>query len=257
MKHADAQRGPAFAWPYPRVAAHRGGGALAPENTLAAIELGARLGYRMIEFDVKLSADGVPFLLHDATLERTTSGTGAAAALRFEELARLDAGNWFAARFAGEPVPSLAAVAERCAALGLAANIEIKPSPGAERETGRRVAVQARVSWAGQPLAPLFSSFSRAALASAQAAAPEIPRGLLVEHLPSDWQQQAAALKCLSMHLDHRHLDATMVRELKDAGLRVLAYTVNDPARARLLAGWGVDTICTDRIDLIGAGFLD
>jgi len=67
-------------WPYPRWIAHRGAGKLAPENTLAAFRLGAAHGYRAFECDVKLSADGVPFLLHDATLERTTSGRGPAAA---------------------------------------------------------------------------------------------------------------------------------------------------------------------------------
>src|SRR5258706_12150430 len=81
-------------WPYPRWIAHRGAGKLAPENTLAAFRLGAAHGYRMFECDVKLSADGVAFLLHDATLERTTSGQGTASRLAWSELARLDAGAW-------------------------------------------------------------------------------------------------------------------------------------------------------------------
>ena len=80
-------------WPYPRWVAHRGAGKLAPENTLAAFRLGASHGYRAFECDVKLSADGVPFLLHDATLQRTTSGHGRAADLPWSELARLDAGS--------------------------------------------------------------------------------------------------------------------------------------------------------------------
>ena len=82
------------AWPYPTHWAHRGAGKLAPENTLAAIRHGASLGYRMFEFDVKLSGDGVPFLLHDATLERTTSGAGVAGALTWSHLSALDAGGW-------------------------------------------------------------------------------------------------------------------------------------------------------------------
>src|SRR5262249_27352912 len=80
------------AWPYPKLFAHRGGGKLAPENTLAAMRLGQSLGYRAVEFDVKLSRDGVAMLLHDATLERTTNGKGDAGSCEWELLAKLDAG---------------------------------------------------------------------------------------------------------------------------------------------------------------------
>ena len=93
-------------WPYPFWIAHRGAGKLAPENTLAAFRVGASFGYRAFECDVKLSADEQPFLLHDATLERTTSGRGRADALPWRELSRLDAGGWHSAKFAGEPLPT-------------------------------------------------------------------------------------------------------------------------------------------------------
>lgn len=243
-------------WPYPRVVAHRGGGALAPENTLAAIDTGARLGLKMIEFDAKLSADDVVFLLHDDTVERTSNGRGSAARKRYAELAALDAGSWFGARFQGERMPTLAQVHERCAALGLAANIEIKPCPGREAATGRLVADEAARLWRGAEVPPLLSSFSRDALAAARDAQPELPRGLLFGAVPADWRAQTQALECLSLHADHRKLDARLVAEIKEAGLFILAYTVNDPQRARMLAQWGVDAICTDRIDLIGAAFL-
>ena len=81
-------------WPYPRLVAHRGAGRIAPENTLTAMRVGHAHGYRMIECDVKLSADGVAFLLHDATLERTTNGRGRADARGWRELAQIDAGGW-------------------------------------------------------------------------------------------------------------------------------------------------------------------
>src|SRR5688572_8506871 len=95
------------AWPYPRWVAHRGAGKLAPENTLAAFRLGAQHGYRMFECDVKLSADGVPFLLHDATLERTTNGAGVGGDHPWNALAQLDAGSWHSRAYAGEPLPTL------------------------------------------------------------------------------------------------------------------------------------------------------
>jgi glycerophosphoryl diester phosphodiesterase len=114
-------------WPYPFWVAHRGAGKMAPENTLAAFRLGATHGYRMCECDAKLSADGSVFLLHDATLERTTSGQGLAGQLSWAELSQLDAGSWHSRQYAGEPPCSLAALARFCLASGYALNIEISP----------------------------------------------------------------------------------------------------------------------------------
>src|SRR6266446_7771444 len=93
-------------WPYPRVVGHRGGGALAPENTLAAIRGAAAMGFGGVEFDVMLSADRVPVLIHDETLERTTDGRGETSATPYAKLASLDAGAWFGTEFRGERVPS-------------------------------------------------------------------------------------------------------------------------------------------------------
>ncbi|AJC19660.1 glycerophosphodiester phosphodiesterase [Pandoraea pulmonicola] len=244
------------AWPYPRIVSHRGGGKLAPENTLAAFEMGASLGLHMVEFDAKLSADNVVFLLHDDTVDRTSDGHGAAAQMTYAEIEKLDAGSWFDARFAGQKMPTLAQVAERCEALGLAANVEIKPCPGREAETGKRVAEAVRTLWAGQAVQPLLSSFSYEALEAAAAAAPELPRGMLYEAVPAHWRDDARKLGTVSLHASHKHLDGPQVAEIKAYGLQMLVYTVNDPARARELAAWGVDAICTDRIDLIGDDFL-
>ncbi|VXC48568.1 glycerophosphodiester phosphodiesterase, cytosolic [Burkholderia sp. 8Y] len=244
-------------WPYPAVVAHRGGGKLAPENTLEGMATGARLGLKMIEFDAKLSADNIVFLLHDDDVDRTTNGHGAARSMSYAQLRALDAGSWFGNEFAGAHLPTLAEVRDACASLKLAANIEIKPCPGREVETGDAVAREAARLWNGAEPAPLLSSFSFAALEAARDAAPDLPRGMLYERVPADWRAQTAALGCVSLHADHRSLDETLVRDIRDAGLRVLAYTVNEPQRARLLARWGVDAICTDRIDIIGAHFLE
>ena len=116
-------------WPYPRYVAHRGAGKLAPENTLAAMREGYAHGYRMVEFDVKLSADGVPFLLHDDTLDRTTDGAGPAGALPWSALATLDAGSWHSATYAGEPLPTLRWLLSRAdVGLRLTARHYIAPS---------------------------------------------------------------------------------------------------------------------------------
>ena len=134
-------------WPFPFWIAHRGAGKLAPENTLAAFRTGLGLGWRAFECDVRLSADGQAFLLHDDTLERTTSGHGPAHALPWAELARLDAGGWHSPAFRGETLPRLQDVAALLQAQGALLNIEIKPPPGAEAEVGEGVARQAQALW--------------------------------------------------------------------------------------------------------------
>jgi glycerophosphoryl diester phosphodiesterase len=254
-------------WPYPRILAHRGGGKLAPENTLAAIRFGHELGFRAVEFDAMLSADGVPVLIHDDTLERTTSGHGAVAAHTAAQLAQLDAGSWLGPRFAGEPVPTLAAAIALCRARSIWINLEIKPAPGAELRTGEVVARTAAHLYEDSIVrggdraervaarAPLLSSFARDALDAARKAAPDLPRGYLIDRLPHGWRDELQALGCVSLHTNHRHLTPELARAVKEAGYWLFCYTVNDPARAREIFGWGVDALCTDRLDLIGAGF--
>ncbi len=238
-------------WPYPGRCAHRGAGKLAPENTLASLRLGHAHGYRMAEIDVKLSADGVPFLLHDATLDRTTSGSGRADALGWRELSRLDAGSWHSPPYAGETIPTLAAVARWCRANGVALNIEIKPTPGRERETGAAVAIDAAALWKGSEVPPVLSSFSATALEAALETVPALPRAWLTETLPADWRERCRALGCVALDAKHSLLRADVVREAHAAGLRVAAWTVNDAERAAELAAWGVDTVITDAVDVI------
>ena len=250
-------------WPWPRVLAHRGGGTLAPENTLGAIRFGHEQGFRAIELDAMLAADSIAVLMHDPTLERTTSGHGPVPALSAAELAQLDAGAWHSPRFAGEPVPQLADVIAWCRAHDVWMNVEIKPAPGFEAATGTQVAADCARAYAdllpasAQSMGqlPLLSSFARSALVAARAAAPELPRGYLLDAVPDDWAHELAALGCMALHTNHRRLTRATARAIKDAGYWLFCYTVNDPARARELLDWGVDAFCTDRIDLIGAGF--
>ncbi len=235
-------------WPYPRLAAHRGAGKLAPENTLAAFRYGHAHGYRMIECDVKLAADGVAFLLHDATLDRTTDGTGRADAKDWRELSQLDAGTWHSAAYAGEPLPTLAATARWCRANGVQVNLEIKPTPGREHETGAALALDARSLWQGARDPPLLSSFSDVALDAARLAAGELPRAWLLEHWPDDWRERAVRLDCIALDVKHSLLSERRVRDIHDAGLRLATWTANDPPRVDRLLAWGVDTVITDEI---------
>lgn len=236
-------------WPYPFWIAHRGAGKLAPENTLAAFRVGASHGYRAFECDVKLSADGVPFLLHDATLQRTTPERGTAADRSWNELSCIDAGGWHGRAFAGEPIPSLARIAGYCMRNGFALNIEIKPTPGAEEETGRVIANEAARHWRLSESKPLLSSFRPDALAAARSAQADLPRALLLDMLHKGWLQEAQALGCVAIVANYGVLDATVIAQIHEAGMRVLSYTVNDPATARWLVDCGIDAIITDAID--------
>jgi glycerophosphoryl diester phosphodiesterase len=237
------------AWPLPRWIAHRGAGKLAPENTLAAFRLGAQHGWRAFECDVKLSADDVPFLLHDATLERTTNGHGIGGEHRWAELSRLDAGGWHGPAWAGEPLASLQAVARYLIANGFALDLEIKPTPGSERRTGEVVAAVVQRLWPEQALQPLLSSFEPEALAGARAAAPQLARALLIDRPAAGAVGLARELGCVALIAEHRLMDAALLRRTHDTGLRALVYTVNDEATARARIALGVDGIVTDAVD--------
>lgn len=259
-------------WFYPKIIAHRGGGTLAPENTLAALRCGMSHGFHAVEFDVMLSADDVPVLMHDPHFGRTVRGEGQVAQTSAADLIRLDAGSWFDAGFGGEPVPTYEQAVYFCRSNGIWMNVEIKPAPGHEAKTGWIVGEITRRLFASEIAAaaqggtprhaaglPLFSSFSLEALAEAARAAPEIPRGLLLDSLdavaPGWWHEQAKALEAVAIHTNHRKLSRGQAAAVKQAGYGLFCYTVNDPARARELLGWGVDAFCTDRIDLIGPDF--
>lgn len=237
-------------WPYPRWIAHRGAGKLAPENTMAAFRLGARHGYRMAECDAKLSADGTVFLLHDDTLDRTTDGQGIAGDQPWASLSRRDAGSWHSRQYAGEPLPTLEAVARCFRANACLLNIEIKPTPGMDQETGRVVALEAARLWNGAVVPPLLTSFQPHSLAAAQAAAPELPRGLLLETLWDGWLSQAQSLGCVAVVCDHVLWNTDTMAAVHGAGMRALAYTVNEPAEAQRLWSLNIDGLITDRIDL-------
>jgi glycerophosphoryl diester phosphodiesterase len=237
-------------WPYPRWIAHRGAGKLAPENTLAAFRRGAQHGYRMFECDAKLSADGAVFLLHDDTLDRTTDGQGIAGEQAWASLSRRDAGSWHSRQYAGEPLPTLEAVTRFCRANACLLNIEIKPTLGLEQETGRVVALEAARLWAGADIPPLLTSFQPHSLAGAQGAAPELPRGLLLETLWDGWLSHAQSLGCVAVVCDQVLWNADTMAAVHGAGMRALAYTVNEPREADRLWSLAIDGLITDRIDL-------
>jgi glycerophosphoryl diester phosphodiesterase len=220
---------------------------------MAGLRKAVALGARWIEFDVKLTADNELVLFHDDTLNRTTDGKGPVARTALAEIRKLDAGRWFSADFTGEPVPTLAEAMDYLAAKGIGANVEVKACPGREADTGAAIARALAGRWFGGPIPMLISSFSADSLAAARQAAPQIPRGFLTLKFSKDWAARMRELECATFHVLDRRLTEARVRAVHEAGYRALAYTVNDPRRARELLSWGVESIITDYPDRISA----
>ncbi|QRX83461.1 glycerophosphodiester phosphodiesterase [Glaciimonas sp. PAMC28666] len=253
-------------WPYPKIVAHRGGGTMAPENTLAGIRCGLSHGYRAVEFDVMLSSDGIPVLMHDPVLGRTVRGMGKVNHLTAAQLTVMDAGSWFGPAFAGEPVCTFERAIRFCQQNDIWMNVEIKPAEGCEVETGRIVAKMAQACFATEVAAhiavpsamtaanlPLLSSFSLEALRAAQVAVVAIPRGLLATVIKNDWLEQCQEVAAVSLHTNHKFLSPVQVNAVKESGYGLFCYTVNSRKRGAEILAWGVDGFCTDRIDLIPA----
>lgn len=245
----DASRA---SWRWPCLIAHRGGGIHAPENTLAACRVGRAYGFNMMEYDVKLTRDGVPVLLHDDTLCRTSNGTGALADKDIAELIQYDFGAWHSDLYAGEGIPSLYSIAAYTIANNINSNIEIKPCNGTDTQAGATIAIMAQKLWHKAGFLPLLSSFSETALSAAQDAAPAVPRALLIEGaVPSDWESRIKRLGCIGLNLDHNHITRPLVHDIITAGYTLVAWTVNDVTRAHQLLDWGCHAIVTDKLESI------
>ena len=240
---------------YPRtplVFGHRGASAYAPENTLAAFRLALEQGADGIELDVILSADSVPVVIHDDTLDRTTSGHGPVSRLTLGELKRLAAGYpaRFGAQFSAERIPTLAEVFETCGAQTVI-NIELKH----DRSPGRQLAgrVVELIHAHGRPGRIIVSSFQFSSLGRVKALAPDLPVGLL--YVAPVFGPRLA--HCLARSLPHaaHHpsaagLTARGIAWYHQQGLRVNVWTVDDEAELRRLALAGVDGLITNRPDV-------
>ncbi len=244
----------------PPVIGHRGAAAYAPENTIAGFRKAQALGCRWVEFDVRLTADNIPVLLHDNRLERTTDGRGRVGALSLAAVRSHDAGRWFHSSFAGERVPTLEEAVMLLAELDLGANVELKAARGKEAATGALVAELLARKWPADPAHLLISSFQHGALAAARDRAPHIARGILFRRIPKNWGHIAARLGCVTIHADQQRLRPVVASQIRRAGYPLLAFTVNDPERAKTLFKFGVNSVFSDVPDRLhgtaaGGGF--
>ncbi len=242
------------------IAAHRGGAATHPENTLPAFAEAVRLGAHMIELDVAISRDGVLVLMHDATVNRTTDGKGKVNDLTLEELKRLDAGAWKDRRFAGTRVPTLAEALEMMPR-NVWLNVDFKADArfaGQSADAARRVA---ELVVATDRLHQVLFAARGGDVAAATAVAP----GLLICNMdrkpdPADYVQAAIAARADFIQLRDCARDVRLpawIAALKAAGVRINYFYANDPAEAARLLALGVDFVLADAVGAVMAGQRD
>jgi len=212
------------------VYAHRGASLECPENTMRAFRRALKLKVNGIELDVHLSSDGFPVVIHDATVDRTTDGAGAVAAMTLADLKELDAGE-------GERIPTLAEVIDFVGS-AVHVDIEVKAGAAAEvvlQEAGRRLDLR----WA-------MSSFDHDVLRFARNRSTDIELWPLMTKLSDEGLATALDLESPLIAIDDRTLTQELVESLIDINLGIWVWTVNEPQRARTLAAWGVAGVCTD-----------
>ena len=227
------------------IIAHRGDSAHAPENTCGAFLQAKKSGARTIEFDVRLTRDLVPVILHDRTLERTTNGIGLLHEKMYEEIKHLDAGSWFACEWSAEKIPALDETISLLKQLNLHAYVELCPHKSNVLETSEVVLKALNQLWTWEPL-PVISSFNIQCLEYALRHSPQYPRGLLLDKWADNWLQLATKVRCSGLHLNHKLLTPTRISKIKNAGYLLYAYTVNNLQQAKKLYEWGVDGIYSD-----------
>lgn len=231
--------------------AHQGASAAAPSNTLAAFRRAAELGADGIELDVHLSADGVPVVIHDFTVDRTTDGTGRVADLTLAALKELDAGSWFDPAYAGEQIPTLREVFETVGP-HLLINVELKALPVSRDGLERAVVELVEAHHLADRV--LLSSFNPFAIRQVRRASPHLPIGLLYAATPLFRLTRVLAglmrsLRPEAMHPQWSVVDPATVHRVHARGQRLIAWTVDEPHSMQQLARWGVDGIITNRPD--------
>lgn len=242
----------------PKVIGHRGACAYAPENTIESILTAADIGAEWVELDVMLTQDGVPIIFHDDTLDRTTNGSGNVAETPYATIRELEAGSWYADSFAGIKIPTLEEALEILVAKNLGLNLEIKPTPGRERETAEAALDILSKYWDDHERL-LISSFQLSCLETAQDMAPDWYRGVLFdddEDMPENWRDLVEYVDGATVNIGKKIATRELVEDIADFEKPALVYTVNDPQLARQLQGWGVDAVFSDCPDVIAQNLL-
>ncbi|MBB3183597.1 glycerophosphoryl diester phosphodiesterase [Halomonas fontilapidosi] len=231
----------------PRLIAHRGLSAHAPENTLSAVRAAHAAGIAWVELDVQLLGDGTPVIWHDATIRRCSDGRGRLAELDLAAVRRLDAGSWFGDVFLGERMATLAEMLALLDELAMGVNLELKVNRGRDP----LALVEATLPAVMDVLPPeqrLVSSFNDTALARARdlAGPDSLALGVLFEAVGRDWRRRCEPVQALSVHADWKRLSRMRASEVVNAGYRLLCYTANDPTAFAPRWHWGVESVISD-----------
>ncbi len=228
------------------VQAHRGASAIAPENTIAAFRAACDEGARWVELDVALMADGVPVVIHDPTLDRTTTAKGSVGNIRSADLRTIDAGGWFDGRFAGERLPTLAETVAAAGELGLGLNVEIKQHPHHRSLTDLTQAVHRELEKRNSNTRIMISSFDPACLSGMKAIDPSYDVAMLWDQVPPNWREALAAIPARAVHLNYRALSFGFLEAAKKEGIIVRAWTCNDPEMMAPFWAWGLGGVISD-----------
>ena len=228
------------------VQAHRGASTVAPENTLAAFRAAAGQGAQWVELDVALLGDGTLVVIHDDSVDRTSSGTGSLGALTRSNLARLDAGSWFGASFAGERIPTLEETLKTLGEVDLNANVEIKQHSHHKSLDQLTWAVQTALYTRAPHTQIMISSFDAQALAAMHKLEPELEMAMLWSEVPADWQLQLDAIPAKTIHLHYKALSIGLLEEAGRRGVKVRAWTCNQPEVLASFWAAGLAGVITD-----------
>lgn len=232
---------------YPAIFGHRGVSSLCPENTMAAFGKAIEVGADGIELDVHLSRDGRLVVCHDETVDRTTDGKGAIAALDYDEIRRLDAGSWFAPEYREQRIPLLDDVLHLVRDRAMIVNIELKTNivayEGVEAKVAELVGrfdLDSRV---------IISSFNHYSVLRLKACAPHLDAGLLYDCHLVDPHEYAKRLQVEAIHPAMHTVTPRIISAAKDAGIRVNAWFSEErPNRGDTVVNLrsGIDTIITN-----------
>lgn len=230
-----------------KIFAHRGASYHCPENTMSSFKKAEQLGADGIEFDVQLSADGVPVVIHDATLRRTTNGYGNVNSLTVNELLRLDAGSWFAEQYKHESIPTLHEVLVWAKQTDLLLNIELKSR---DKESDLEKNVLALILENELANRVIISSFWKSSLKQIKLLNEDVPTAILLEKSVDNSLSLAQELHLEAIHPNYKHVTKEYVDAVRSQKLKIRPYTVNNEQKMRKLVQLKVDAIITDRPDI-------
>ena len=226
---------------------HRGAAGLAPENTQAGFRLATELPLKWVEYDVVVTADQVPVIFHDDRLDRCSNGNGPLREQHWQQLAQLDVGSWFSSEFTGQRLVAFSDLLPFLQSRGCGSHVELKLHAGVSPEDLVAAAGPVIAAHPGEDI--IISSFDPRTLTLMHAQYPELKKAILLDQDLPNWQDWARAVSADAVHIADEIVTEKWIEVCVAQGWKVRVYTVNDPLRARQLAGWGVSSIFTDYPD--------